>query len=148
MTIKVKGKWLWYYRAVDKSGEIVDFYLSDRRNGNAARRFLIKSINRNLKPSIVNIDQSGANTAGIRRYNQQRLKRIKIRQCKYLNNIVEQSHRFIRKMTRPMLGFKSFVSASITLAGIEVVRMLQKRQQIYAQKLAKTVPEMFRDLAA
>jgi len=147
-SMKIKGKWYWYYRAVDKEGDIIDFFLSERRNTTAAKRFLIKAINRNGKPIKINIDKSGANTAGIKRYKKQYNRRIEIRQCKYLNNIVEQSHRFIKKKVRPMLGFKSFESAGVTLAGFEVVRMLQKRQQRYAKNSSKSVPEMFRLLAA
>jgi len=147
-SMKIRGEWFWYYRAVDKEGEIIDFFLSKRRNATAANRFLIKAINRNGKPIKVNIDKSGANIAEIRRYNRQQGRRIEIRQCKYLNNVVKQSHRFIKKKTGPMLGFKSFESAAVTLAGFEVVRMLQKRQQRYAQNSMKTVPEMFRLLAA
>jgi putative transposase len=82
---------------------------------------------------LINIDKSGANTAGIKQYNFDENKRIKIRQCKYLNNIVEQvvrhsDHRFIKRRTRPMLDFKSFWSARATLAGIELWRMLKKGQ--------------------
>ncbi len=66
--IKIKGKWMWYYRAVDKQGNTVDFFLSERRNATAAKRFLIKAINLNGKPVKVNIDKSGANTAGFKRY--------------------------------------------------------------------------------
>jgi len=87
--IKVKGKWTYYYRAVDKQGNTVDFFLSERRNKTAAKRFLAKAINRNSKPSIVNIDKSEANKAGILRYNLLKRKHIKIRQSKYLNNIIE-----------------------------------------------------------
>lgn len=146
--IKVKGKWTYYYRAVDKQGYTIDFYLSDRRNKTAAKRFLAKAIKRNSKPSIINIDKSGANTAGISRYNKLKRKRIKIRRCKYLNNIIEQDHRFIKRLTRPMLGFKNIVSASITLAGIEVVRMLRKGQSCNINMLELTLPERFRLLAA
>jgi transposase-like protein len=94
---------------------------------------LNKAIGSNGKPSLINIDKSGANTAGIKQYNIDENKRIKIRQCKYLNNIVEQvvrhsDHRFIKRITRPMLGFKSFWSARATLAGIELWRMLKKDQ--------------------
>ncbi len=146
--IKVKGKWTYYYRAVDKQGNTIDFYLSERRNKTAAKRFLAKAINRNSKPSIINIDKSGANTAGIIRYNKLKRKRIKIRRCKYLNNIIEQDHRFIKRITRPMLGFKSVLSASITLAGIEVVRMLRKGQSCARNSQRMTLPERFRLLAA
>jgi len=89
---------------------------------------LNKAIGSNGKPSLINIDKSGANTAGIKQYNIDENKRIKIRQCKYLNNIVEQDHRFIKRRIRPMLGFKSFPSAHATLAGIELWRMLKKSQ--------------------
>jgi putative transposase len=146
--IKVKGKWTYYYRAVDKQGFTIDFFLSERRNKTAAKRFLAKGIKRNSKPSIINIDKSGANTAGIIKYNKIKRKRIKIRRCKYLNNIVEQDHRFIKRITRPMLGFKSFVSASITLAGIEIVRMLRKGQSGVSNMSLMTLPDRFRLLAA
>ena len=146
--IKVKGKWTYYYRAVDKQGFTIDFFLSERRNKTAAKRFLAKGIKRNSKPSIINIDKSGANTAGIIKYNKIKRKRIKIRRCKYLNNIVEQDHRFIKRITRPMLGFKSFVSASITLAGIEIVRMLRKGQSGVSIMSLMTLPDRFRLLAA
>jgi putative transposase len=77
-------------------------------------------IKRNGRLGLVNIDKSGANTAGIKQFNRDENKRVKIRQCKYLNNIVEQvvrhsDHRFIKRRTRPMLGFKSFWSAQATL---------------------------------
>ncbi len=87
-----------------------------------------EAIGANGKPSLVNIDKSGANSAAIKQYNTDENKRVKIRQCKYLNNIVEQDHRFIKRRTRPMLGFKSFWSARATLAGIELWRMLKKGQ--------------------
>jgi len=146
--VKIKGEWNWYYRAVDNDGETIDFFLSKRRNATAAKRFLIKAINRNGIPSKINIDKSRASNAGIKRYNKQKSRRISIRFSKYMNNIIEQSHRFIQRKVRPMLGFKCFKSASITLAGFEVVRMLQKRQQKCAKNSLKTVPEMFRALAA
>ena len=146
--VKVKGQRMWYYRAVDKEGDTIDFFLSERRNTTAAKRFLIKAINRNGKPIKINIDKSGANTAGIKRYKKQFKRRIEVRQCKYLNNIIEQDHRFIKRRIDPMLGFKSFESAGSTLAGIEVVRMLYKRQQRCSKNSLKSVPEMFRLLAA
>jgi transposase-like protein len=126
--IKIKGEWKYLYRAVDKQGNTVDFLLTAKRDKKAARRFLNKAIGSNGKPSLINIDKSGANTAAIQQYNRDENKRVKIRQCKYLNNIVEQDHRFIKRRTRPMLGFKSFWSARATLAGIELWRMLKKGQ--------------------
>ncbi len=126
--IKVKGEWKYFYRAVDKDGDTIDFLLTAKRDKKAAKRYLIKAIGRNGKPSLINIDKSGANKAGIEGYNKERRTRIKVRQCKYLNNIVEQDHRFIKRIVRPMLGFKYFACAQTTSAGIELVRMLKKRQ--------------------
>ena len=109
--LKINGQWKYLYRAVDKEGNTIDFLLTAKRDTKAARRFLNKAIGSNGKPSLINIDKSGANTAAIKQYNRDVNKRVKIRQCKYLNNIIEQDHRFIKRRVRPMLGFKSFCSA-------------------------------------
>jgi len=129
--IKVKGEWRYYYRAVDKQRNTVDFLLAAKRDTNAAARFLNKSISRDGQPSMINIDKSGANKAGTNRFNQENHRRVKIRQCKYLNNIVEQvvrqsDHRRVKRITRSMLGFKSYHCSQSTLAGIELVAMLKK----------------------
>jgi putative transposase len=116
------------YRAVNKQGITIDFLLTARRDKKAARRFLNKAIGSNGKPSLINIDKICANTAAIKQYNNDENKRVKIRQCKYLNNLIEQDHRFIKRIIRPMLDFKSFWSAQATLAGIELWRMLKKGQ--------------------
>src|SRR3954469_12436236 len=93
--ITVKGEWMYMYRAVNKAGNTVDFLLTKRRNKRAAHLFLLKAIQNNGKPLIINIDKSGANKQAIRTYNKRTWSRIKIRQCKYLNNSIEQDHRFI-----------------------------------------------------
>ena len=126
--IKANGKWKYLYRAVDKDGNTIDFLLTAKRNLKAAKRFFKKAIDNNGAPEKINIDKSGANKAGIEHYNKENDSNIEIRQCKYLNNIVEQDHRFIKRIIRPMLGFKNFFSASITMAGIEIVRMIKKGQ--------------------
>jgi putative transposase len=126
--IKVKGEWMYLYRAVDKEGNTVDFLLTKRRNKYAAHKFLIKAIQNNGCPTMINIDQSGANKEAIKTYNKRCFKRIKIRQCKYLNNRVEGDHRFIKWRIQNTLGFKNFESASRTLTGIEMVRMIKKGQ--------------------
>jgi putative transposase len=126
--IRVKGQWKYLYRAVDKAGHTVDFLLTANRDGKAAGRFLRKAIGQSGIPAKINIDQSGANTAAIEGYNRQHQTDIAPRQVKYLNNIVEQDHRAIKRITRPMLGFKSFWSAAITLAGIEIMHMIRKGQ--------------------
>ena len=126
--VKVRGCWMYLYRAVDRDGATVDFLLTARRDEAAARRFLERATNRHGEPEKVTIDKSGANTAAINSYNAERKSRIEIRQCKYLNNIVEQDHRAIKRITRPMLGFKTFRSARILLGGIETMHMIRKHQ--------------------
>ena len=126
--VKIKGEWKYLYRAVDKQGNTIDFLLTAKRDKKAARRFLNKAIGSSGKPSLKNVDKSGANTAAIKQYNSNENRRVKIRQCKYLNNIVEQDHRFIKRIIRPMLGFNSFSSARATLAGIELWHMFKKGQ--------------------
>jgi transposase-like protein len=146
--IKVKGQWTYYYRAVDKQGNTIDFLLTATRDRTAARRFFKKAITNNGKPSLVNIDQSGANTAGLQQVNREHHTRIKIRQCKYLNNIIEQDHRRIKRLTRPMLGFKNFYAAQRTLAGIEVMAMIKKGQMKIRAGKEHTPAQMFYALAA
>ena len=131
--IKVKGKWMYLYRAIDKYGKTLDFMLSRRRDKAAARLFFRRAINTNGLPSRIVIDKSGANLAGLLRINaglkfSRTQQQIEILRVKYLNNIVEQDHRFIKKITRPTLGFKAFHSAAATLAGIEVAHMIRKQQ--------------------
>ncbi len=91
--IKVKGQWKYLYRAVDKQGNTIYFLLTKRRQRISAHKFLIKAIKNNGKRELINIDKSGANTSAIKLYNRRTNSTIKIRQCKYLNNIVEQDHR-------------------------------------------------------
>jgi len=126
--IKVNGKWCYLYRAVDKEGKTIDFLLTHRRKKRAAHRFLTKAITQNGIPEMINIDKSGSNKEAIRLYNKRKLTKIKFRQCKYLNNIIEQDHRFIKWRIANGLGYKSFKSASVTLSGIETVRMIKKNQ--------------------
>jgi putative transposase len=131
--IKVRGKWTYLYRAVDRDGQTLDFMLSERRDLAAARRFFKQAIATNGVPDRVVIDKSGANLAGLMAVNTI-LKFtgsgaiINIRQVKYLNNILEQDHRFIKRITGPMMGFKALHSASATIAGIEVAHMIRKGQ--------------------
>ncbi len=131
--IKVRGKWAYLYRAVDREGKTLDFMLSERRDTAAARRFFKRAVGTNGIPDRIAIDKSGANLAGLHRLDVI-LKftgvgqTISIVQSKYLNNMVEQDHRFIKRITRPMLGFKAFHSAAATLAGIETAHMIRKGQ--------------------
>jgi len=128
--IKVKGEWRYLYRAVDKAGQTIDFLLTEQRDERAALGFLIKAIRRHGVPEKITIDGSEANAAAIRRYNEAHGTAIIIRQVKYLNNLVEQDHRGVKRVTHPMLGFKSFAAAQGTLVGIELMHMLKKSQMV------------------
>ncbi len=119
--VRVKSAWKYLYRAADKAGTTVDFLLAAKRDRKAALRFLRKAIKWNGTPEKITIDKSGANRAAIESHNDETEAAIEIRQIKYLNNIVEQDHRAIKRVVRPMLGFKSFRSAAVTLAGIELM---------------------------
>ncbi|NHZ66038.1 IS6 family transposase [Massilia genomosp. 1] len=126
--IKVKGVWKYLYRAVDKQGKTVDFLLTAKRDMAAAKRFFDKAMRANGDPDKVAMDKSGANKAAIDAINAGRDVPILVRQVKYLNNIVEQDHRAIKRVTRPMLNFKSFRSAGSVIAGIELMHMIRKGQ--------------------
>jgi transposase-like protein len=126
--IKVRGQWKYLYRAVDKHGDTIDFLLTAKRDTKAALRLLRQAIRNNGTPVKINIDKSGANTAAIKAYNKESGARIEIRQCKYLNNIVEQDHRRVKQKTRAALGFKAFYSAHATLQGVELIQMIRMRR--------------------
>jgi transposase-like protein len=147
--VKVKGQWRSLYRAVDKYGQTIDFLLTEHRDTEAALRFLKKAIRRNGVPETITIDGSDANEAAIKRYNEEYGTHIAIRQVKYLNNIVEQDHRAVKRITRPMLGFKSFEAAQGTLVGIELMHMIKKRQmRVEARDEGCPAAELFYLLAA
>lgn len=126
--IKVCGQWKYLYRAVDKAGATIDFLLTAKRDTVAALRFLRRAIEGNAVPRKVNIDKSGANTAALEAYKAEAGTTVEIRQCKYLNNIVEQDHRFVKQKMRAALGFKTFRTAAATIMGIELAHMIRKGQ--------------------
>src|SRR5467141_2105867 len=146
---KVKGQWYYLYRAVDKTGQTIDFLLTEQRDEEAALRFLKKAIRRHGVPEKITIDGSTANEAAIKRSNAEHGTAIAIRKIKYLNNIVEQDHRAVKRVTRPMLGFKAFEAAQDTLVGIELMHMIKKRQmRVEAGDEGRTAAELFYSLAA
>ncbi|CNI61754.1 IS6 family transposase [Yersinia ruckeri] len=128
--IKVKGQWKYLYRAVDTTGQTIDFLLTAKRDAAATLRFFRKAIRYQGEPDVVTIDKSGANTAALTTLNADKPEEetITIRQSKYLNNLIEQDHRNIKRRIRPMLGLKSFRRAQTILAGIELVHMIRKGQ--------------------
>ena len=145
--IKIKGQWKYLYRAVDRRGQTVDFLLTAHRDKKAALRFLKKAIGQQGRPTKVTIDQSGANTAALIALDTDAdADAIEIRQRKYLNNLVEQDHRAIKRIVRPMLGFQTFRSARITLQGIELMHMIKKSQMHNPQGLSAA--HQFYSLAA
>ena len=113
---------------MDKAGKTVDFLLTAKRDKAAANRFFDMTMRENGAPEKVTMDKSGANKAAIDDINDGLENSIVVRQIKYLNNIVEQDHRAIKRVTRPMLGFKSFRPARNILAGIELMHMIRKGQ--------------------
>ena len=133
--MKVGGKNRFLYRAVDKEGNTVDFLLTKRRQKMSAQKLFNKAIGNNGRPRIVNIDKSGSNKTALWAVNKRDLsfKKIKIRQVKYLNNIIEQDHRRVKRRIVNYTGFKEFESAQRTLAGIEVVNIILKDQIMYSK---------------
>ena len=126
--IQVKGVRKYLYRAVDRDGKTIDILLTAKRDKAAAKRFFDKAMQANSVPEKVTMDKSGANKAAIDEINANREKPMVVRQVKYLNNIVEQDHRAVKRITKSMLGFKSFQSAKNILAGIELMHMIRKGQ--------------------
>jgi IS6 family transposase len=130
--IKVKGHWTYLYRAVDSTGKTIDFMLSEKRDAKAAERFFQKalSLDHVQKPRVITVDKNPSYPAAIEslKKNKELPQEILVRQAKFLNNIIEQDHRFIKKRTNPMLGFKSFETAMKTIEGIETIHMIKKGQ--------------------
>jgi transposase-like protein len=145
--VRIGGVWKYLYRAVDKQGNTVDFLLTAKRDKAAARRFFDKAMRNNGVPDKVAMDKSGANKAAIGDINTELDNRIIVRQTKYLNNIVEQDHRAIKRRTRPMLNFQSFRSASHVLAGIELMHMIRKGQMGMPGAAAMSFADQFYALA-
>ncbi|MFP3125810.1 IS6 family transposase [Ectobacillus funiculus] len=127
--IKVKGPWIYLYRAVDSTENTIDFFLSKTRDAKSAKRFLKNALTFSYvaKSRVITVDNYPVAIQQLK--NEKKMpKGIQIRQVKYLNNIVEQDHRFIRKRVLPMLGFKSFDTATSIPSGVEAMHMIQKEQ--------------------
>ena len=131
--VRVKGRWTYLYRAVDSRGQTIDFLLAARRDTAAAKRFFRKAMAQPhvANPRTLTVDKDPSLSQSGRRYEKRRsaiAPRTCLRQCKYLNNIVEQDHRRIKRLVRPGLGFGSFHTARRTLAGFETMAMMRKGQ--------------------
>ena len=146
--IKIKGQWKYLYRAVDKNGQTIDFLLTAHRDKKAALRFFKKAVRQHGLPDKVTIDKSGANTAAIKALKEEIGQEIEIRQIKYLNNLVEQDHRAIKRIVQPMMGFKSFPTVRVTLQGIELMHMIKKGQMVSGDSQTLSAAGQFYSLAA
>ena len=145
--IKIKGQWKYLYRAVDRDGQTIDFLLTAHRDKKAALRFLKKAIRQHGLPDKVTIDKSGANTAALDALQEETGAAIEIRPINYLNNLVEQDHRAVKRIIRPMMGFHAFRSARVTLQGIELMHMIKKGQMLMTSGQVLSVAEQFYSLA-
>ena len=145
--IKVKGVWKYLYRAVDKEGKTVDFLLTARRDKAAALRFFEEAMKASGAPEKVTMDKRRANKAAMDDINGRGETSIIVRQFKYPNNIVEQDHRAIKRVTRPMLNFKSFRAARNVLAGIELMHMIRKGQLLLEGSTELSFADQFYALA-
>jgi transposase-like protein len=129
--VKIKGKWTYLYRAVDKQGKTVDFLLRAKRDVAAAKAFFRRAFkSQGRLPQKITLDGYQASHRAAREFleQHQRGARTTIRSSKYLNNLIEQDHRSIKLRLGPMLGFKGFRNASITIAGIELMHRIRKGQ--------------------
>jgi IS6 family transposase len=128
--IKVKGEDRYLYRAVDSTGQTIDFLLTAKRDAAAAKRFFRQALSSpgNPVPRVINVDKNPAFPVAVEELKTEEVlpRRVRLRQCKYLNNIVEQDHRTVKKRTWLAKGYGSFASAWRTLQGIEAVNMIRK----------------------
>ncbi len=137
--IRVKGRDRFLYRAVDSTGQTVDFLLTDRRDAAAAKRFFRRALENcgNSSPRVINVDKNPAYPRAVEDLKADGIisRRCQLRQCKYLNNIVEQDHRHVKRRTWLAKGYGSFWTAWRTLRGIEAMEMVRKGR---VRRLART----------
>ena len=128
--LKIRGQWVYLYRAVDKAGRTVDFLLSRRRDMAAATRFFSKAIKQHGVPRVITLDGYAASHRAVAKLKPTGIlpRRVQVRSCKYLNNVIEQDHRRIKQRIRPMLGFNRFETAAVTIRGIELAEKIKKQQ--------------------
>ena len=151
--VKIKGRWTYLYRAVDSDGKTVDFLLRAKRDVAAAKAFFHRAFkSQGRLPRAITLDGYQASHRAAREFlgEHRSAKRTKLRSSKYLNNLIEQDHRSVKLRLAPMLGFKRFRNASITIGGIELVHRIRKGQFALGRFLAanKSVPEIWNAVLA
>jgi transposase-like protein len=124
--------WKYLYRALDSTGQTIDFMLSAKRDTKAAKRFFRKMLKapKHQSPRVINVDRNNAYPPAVEELKEEGVLAVtsQLRQCKYLNNIVEQDHRFIKRQINPGHGFFSFKTARRTIGGYEAMHMMRKGQ--------------------
>ena len=145
--VKVKGVWMYLYRAVDSEGNTLEFLLSPTRDAQAAKQFFSKALSapHTSTPRVITVDKNAAFPKALADLKSAGAvpNSCELRQVKYLNNIVEQDHRFIKRLVKPGLGFFSFATAWRTLRGYEVMNMIRKGQVKGAEKGANACQARF-----
>ena len=130
--IRIKGQDRYLYRAVDSTGQTIEFLLTAKRDAAAAKRFLVKVIEAsgNAMPRVMNVDKNPAYPAAVEALKAEGTlpRRVHLRQCKYLNNVIEQDHRIVKKRVWLAKGYGSFQSAWRTLQGVETIHMIRTRR--------------------
>jgi len=128
--LKVRGQWVYLYRAVDRQGRTVDFLLSKRRDMAAAQRLFSRATRQHGAPRVITLDGYAASHRAVAKLKAAGTlpDRVQVRSSKYLNNPVEQDHRRIKQRVRPMLGFKRFETAAVTIRGLELAAKIKKHQ--------------------
>jgi transposase-like protein len=128
--LKVRGKWVYLYRAVDRSGLTVDFFLSEHRDIAATKRFFARAIEKRGVPEKITLDGYAASHAAVAQLQAEKIlpANLLVRTNRYLNNVIEQDHRRVKQRVRPMLGFKRIDHAWITISGVELIHQIKKAQ--------------------
>jgi transposase-like protein len=146
--VRIRDRWAYLYRAVDASGQTVDFRLSPRRNVASAKAFFRKAVrSQGRSPETVTLDGYAASHRAVRELQQQGMlaKVTKLRSSKYLNNLIEQDHRNVKSRLGVMLGLKGFASAATTIRGVELMHRIRKGQFDLAslQTQGQTMPKIW-----
>jgi IS6 family transposase len=136
--VKIKKTWMDLYRAVDSEGNTLEFLLSPTRDAEAAQQFFSKTLaaSHTSEPRVMTVDKNAAYPKAFKELKEEGIipDNCELRQVKYLNNIVEQDHRFLKRLVKPGPGFFSFESAWWTLQGYEIMNMMRKGQMRGVEK--------------